>query len=121
MEGNVELAYSCDQISHITCISGLAAAVEGIIVIMVAFTAFIKESLEWIFSISEVADSAEIDLQVLLHASGKVVDLLQVHLLLHLNRLHLLQLRLQVRLHLLLRPLCELHVEVGLVGEQALH
>lgn len=49
-----------------------------------------------------------------------MIYLFQVYFLLHLYRFHLFQLRLDVRLHLLLSSLCEPHIEVRLVGQQAL-
>lgn len=49
-----------------------------------------------------------------------MIDLLQIYLLLYLNRLHLFQLRLEIRLHLLLSPIRKPNIEVRLVRQHAL-
>lgn len=49
-----------------------------------------------------------------------MIDLFQIHLLLHLDRFHLFQLGLEIRLHFLLGAIRKPNIEVGFVWEQTL-
>lgn len=68
MEGYVELADAGYEVGDIADVP-VVAAVEEVVVIVLFFSAFVQQALDWILGICEVSDCSEVDLQVGLPAA----------------------------------------------------